>query len=341
MKRQRPDDDLRDTEEKARTAVLSRGLDSAAAEGWRTPPARLTGTADVGLAVACAASTAAGETEEMDAAEVTATEEAEREETAMGMTDEECVIVTIVVEVQLELELEASVEVGTSEIAEETAVEVATTEAAVVEAETAAALLPPKVKDWVEAPEQAAESRTLLEVTVKQVPASLRGARVRGPEPPVKLKSCELVTAPPPSARPPQENMMTVFPAARRGSKFMHAWVKVLTTSIVPAWSSCFPAVMTSHCWPWEPSHAPTWIGFRLARKSPESSLMKRHCPSDVLISVLENALVAVSSLCWASSKAAVFNAVTVLTSIGFARANAAEVRRRESDAIILKNSKV
>ena len=28
-----------------------------------------------------------------------------------------------------------------------------------------------------------------------------------------------------PSARPPQENMMTVFPAARRGSKFKHAWV--------------------------------------------------------------------------------------------------------------------
>lgn len=31
------------------------------------------------------------------------------------------------------------------------------------------------------------------------------GTRGRGPFPPLKLKSCELVTEPPPSARPPQE----------------------------------------------------------------------------------------------------------------------------------------
>ncbi len=36
-------------EENARTAVLSRGLGSAAAEGWRMPPAREIGTGLSGL----------------------------------------------------------------------------------------------------------------------------------------------------------------------------------------------------------------------------------------------------------------------------------------------------
>ena len=39
---------------------------------------------------------------------------------------------------------------------------------------------------------------------------------------PVNVKSCEVVTFPLPSARPPQENSMTWLPAARRGSKFKH-----------------------------------------------------------------------------------------------------------------------
>lgn len=57
---------------------------------------------------------------------------------------------------------------------------------------------------------------------------------------------------------------------------------RVLTTSIVPGTLSCFPAVTTSHCWPSLPSQSATWIGVRLARKSPESSSTKRHCPFEV-----------------------------------------------------------
>lgn len=62
-KRQFPSAALSETEEKARTAVPSRGLDSAAADGWRTPPARETGTAVVGLA---SATLAAGVTDAGD-----------------------------------------------------------------------------------------------------------------------------------------------------------------------------------------------------------------------------------------------------------------------------------
>lgn len=51
MKRQRPDEDLREMEEKAKTAVVSLGFDSAAREGTRVPPARETGTGVVGFAV--------------------------------------------------------------------------------------------------------------------------------------------------------------------------------------------------------------------------------------------------------------------------------------------------
>jgi hypothetical protein len=49
-KRQVPRADLRDTEVKARVAVVSKTLASAAAEGLRTPPARETGTAERGAA---------------------------------------------------------------------------------------------------------------------------------------------------------------------------------------------------------------------------------------------------------------------------------------------------
>lgn len=49
MKRHWPEDDLSETDVNARVAVVSRSLDSAAAEGWRTPPARETGTGVVGF----------------------------------------------------------------------------------------------------------------------------------------------------------------------------------------------------------------------------------------------------------------------------------------------------
>lgn len=51
MVRQRLVEDFIVADEKARVAVLSRGLDSAAAEGLRTPPAPEMGRADVGFAV--------------------------------------------------------------------------------------------------------------------------------------------------------------------------------------------------------------------------------------------------------------------------------------------------
>lgn len=75
-------------------------------------------------------------------------------------------------------------------------------------------------------------------MTARHVPAAFLGSNANGPAPPANPKSWEFVTAPPeivrlerwtgeddipPSARPPQENMMTVLPAARRGSKFAHA----------------------------------------------------------------------------------------------------------------------
>lgn len=59
MKRQRPLDDLREMELKARVAVGSRCIASAAAVGFRKPPARETGTRVVGLAFGAWAAAAA------------------------------------------------------------------------------------------------------------------------------------------------------------------------------------------------------------------------------------------------------------------------------------------
>jgi hypothetical protein len=64
-----------------------------------------------------------------------------------------------------------------------------------------------------------------------------------------------------------------------------------------------------------------------------------RHERKHTIISVPEKARVAVLSLCWASSKAAVFKAVTVRASIaprGEAKEKATEERRRESVAIMM-----
>jgi hypothetical protein len=67
----------------------------------------------------------------------------------------------------------------------------------------------------------------------------------------------------------------------------VHGWndmslTNVLTTSMAPATLLCFPLVMTSHFCPALESQAATWIGVRFARKSPESSSTKRHCPVPV-----------------------------------------------------------
>lgn len=104
-----------------------------------------------------------------------------------------------------------------------TADEVATEALVVTGFPGATAAAPPKLNDCVLLPATQAAASTTAPLTVKQVPAAFLGSKVLTPAPPVKEKSCELVTTPPPSARPPQENMITWFPAARRGSKFMQA----------------------------------------------------------------------------------------------------------------------
>jgi hypothetical protein len=71
---------------------------------------------------------------------------------------------------------------------------------------------------------QAAWSRT-APATVRHVPGAFSGLNACGPVDPSKGKSCESVTSPPPSARPPHEKSSTWFPAARRGSKLKQAWV--------------------------------------------------------------------------------------------------------------------
>lgn len=58
----------------------------------------------------------------------------------------------------------------------------------------------------------------------------------------------------------------------------------MLTTLAKPGWSTCFPAVMISHCWFALPSQAAVVIGIRFSRKSPDSGSMFRHCPSDVYV---------------------------------------------------------
>jgi hypothetical protein len=148
------------------------------------------------------------------------------------------------------------------------------------------------------------------------LPLLLAGDRVRGSAPSGKGNSWKngqrlrrqdkimlpltwlSVTWPVPSARPPQENMTTVFPAERRGSKLRHAWVRSLTMRATPFWSLCLPLVyrgmrgdqwgytirrtITSHLWVSLPSQFPTWMGFRLLRKSPEPFWTNKQRPSEV-----------------------------------------------------------
>lgn len=79
----------------------------------------------------------------------------------------------------------------------------------------------------------------------------------------------------------------------------------VLTTSIVPAWSSCLPLVMMSNFWFALPSQGFSWTGIRFWRKSPAAGSMERHCPLAALMVVEEKARVAVGSRGLASAAAA------------------------------------
>jgi hypothetical protein len=321
MKRQFPSEDLIWNLVKGRVAVASNSWASAAAAGFKVPPAPFTGTGVVGLAEGAVTTGAAAEVDETRAG---ADETASDEDSAAPL-----VTVTVTIETW-----GAAQSVAVAAAEEATALSLATVEEAtalslaIVEEATplavaeelaagGAAAAPPTEKVWVAPAPHGAWSIT-LPLTVKQVPGALRGSRVKVVAPGVNLNNWELVTFPPPSARPPQENMMTVFPAARRESKFMHAWVEPLTTKVVPAWSLWTPLVMKSHFWAALPSQAATWIGVKLARKSPERGSTKRHFPSDVLISVDVRARVAVLSRFWASAVASLFSSFTTRASRWF-----------------------
>jgi len=170
MKRHCPDVDLMETAEKARVAVSSRGLASATAEGLRMTPARDTDmTEAVTVAVAGALADATGGDVMMAVVLETTSTAAEDD------TDAVVLVTTVVI---------------------------------VVLGAGAGAAASPKVNDWFGSPVQVAMSMT-LPVTAKQDPGWFSGVKASGPALPEKGKSCEFVTLPPPSARPPQENSRT------------------------------------------------------------------------------------------------------------------------------------
>lgn len=105
-------------------------------------------------------------------------------------------------------------------------------------------MLQPIVNSWLASLLQPAVPRVPPSGTTQVAPFALFGASGRDDFPAVKANSWESVSCPsvqneckpvtqiralipnvPPSARPPQENNITVSPAARRGSKFKQPWV--------------------------------------------------------------------------------------------------------------------
>lgn len=171
MKRHWPLASLIETDEKARVAVLSRGLASAAEEGWRTPPARETGTGVVGFASAsdCAAAAVVAATDDEDSiALVVATTSAVDAEDgddgalvvsiASGVLEEEAPRVTVtnvIPQSEFTVEDAAGAKTGAAEVAA-TSIEVAEAEVEAGAAEEAGAAPedpPPNVKVWLVSPE--------------------------------------------------------------------------------------------------------------------------------------------------------------------------------------------
>ena len=171
MKRHWPLASLIEADEKARVAVLSRGLASAAEEGWRTPPARETGTGVVGFASAsdCAAAEVTDDGDDKDAALVSATTSGALVEAAPRVT-----VTNATPQAESTVEDVMAATIGLAEVAAtSTEVEAAKVDAGAVEDAGAAPEDPPtNVKAWLASPEaHAASSRTFPEVTAKQVPA--------------------------------------------------------------------------------------------------------------------------------------------------------------------------
>lgn len=163
------------TEVKARVAVSSRSCDSATAVACKTPPARDTGTASVGLGIP-----------PVPTAVVTGVE-AVSEAVDVGPC---AVAVKVKVAITWELVcvIGALVSVGASPPAPEA---------------------PPNVNCWSAFPASQGATSTTSPLTVKHVCGSLLGANASESLFPLKGNSCESVTSPPPSARPPQLNKMT------------------------------------------------------------------------------------------------------------------------------------
>ena len=159
MNRHSPEDDLMATEEKARVAVSSRGLASAAAEGSRTTPARETEMTDAD-AVVVAARLVGGDV--IGAVVVCATTAAE-------------------VEIMFEDD-----DAGTVEMEEATSVAALEGAEAVVGISVSSS---PKLKDWLgSAALQAAWSMS-FPATVKQVPGAFSGVNAWSPAVPLNGKS--------------------------------------------------------------------------------------------------------------------------------------------------------
>ena len=205
MKRHCPEEDLIDAPVNARVAVLSRGFDSAAAEGLRTTPARETAMTD-GLAVVAVVAGAAGAEVVMmgadDTDETTATAVETGETVTLSLTAASVVVaagpspktVDVTTEVTTEVTVEGA-EQATGALA--AGALVAGTLAAGALAAGALAALPPKVNDWLGSAELQAATSMTAPLTVKQLPAAFSGVKARGPAPPEKENNCEFVTRPP------------------------------------------------------------------------------------------------------------------------------------------------
>lgn len=171
MKRHWPLASLIETDEKARVAVLSRGLASAAEEGWRTPPARETGTGVVGFASTsdCAAAAVVAATDDEDpialvVATTSAIDEEDDDDAALvvsiasGVLDKVAPRVTVtnvIPQAEFTVEDAAGAKTGAAEVAA-TSVEVAEAEVEAGAAEEAGATPedpPPNVKVWLASPE--------------------------------------------------------------------------------------------------------------------------------------------------------------------------------------------
>ncbi len=175
MNRHCPEDDLIETPVKARVAVSSRGFACAAAEGFKTLPARETAITE-GLAGVAVVAGGAGA-----GVVVTGTTEAE-----VAVTTELAVTVTVT---KVGPPQAASVVVAGAGASTTGAGELVTAALVVVAGAGAAGAPSPKLKDWLGSAELQAAMSMTAPLTVRQLPAAFSGVRASGPAPPEKGNS--------------------------------------------------------------------------------------------------------------------------------------------------------